>query len=46
MTFDASGNMPYETYRGAVMSVTYAFDNATTLNKRNLCTVYGSYIAS
>ena len=44
--FDASGNVLYETYRGAVVSVTYAFDNATTLNKRNLCTVYGSYIAS
>lgn len=44
--FDASGNVLYETYRGAVVTVNYAFDNATTLAKRNLCTVYGSYIAS
>jgi hypothetical protein len=44
--FDASGNVLYETYRGAVVTVNYAFDNATTLAKRNVCTVYGSYIAS
>lgn len=33
--FDASGNVLYETYRGAVVTVNYAFDNATTLAKRN-----------
>ncbi len=44
--FDASGNVLYETAAGNVVTVNYAFDNATTLNKRNLCTVYGSFIAS
>ncbi|MGI8505294.1 MAG: hypothetical protein ACR2MK_00555 [Solirubrobacteraceae bacterium] len=44
--FDASGNALYETYAGKVVTVNYAFDNSTTLAKRNLCTVYGSYIAS
>jgi len=43
---DASGNVLYETAAGNVVTVNYAFDNATTLNKRNLCTVYGSFIAS
>ncbi len=44
--FDASGNVAYETVAGNVVTVNYAFDNAATLNKRNLCTVYGSFIAS
>lgn len=44
--FDASGNVLYETAAGSVVTVNYALDNATTLDKRNLCTVYGSFIAS
>jgi hypothetical protein len=44
--FDASGNVLYETFAGKVVTVNYAFDNSTTLNKRNVCTVYGSAIAS
>jgi hypothetical protein len=44
--FDASGNVLYETVAGKVVTVNYAFDNSTTLAKRNLCTVYGSFIAS
>jgi hypothetical protein len=44
--FDASGNVLYETSAGKVVTVNYSFDNSTTLAKRNLCTVYGSFIAS
>jgi hypothetical protein len=44
--FDASGVVLFETSRGKVVTVTYAFDNATTLTKQNVCTVYGSYVAS
>jgi hypothetical protein len=44
--FDASGNVLYETFAGKVVTVNYAFDNSTTLNKRNVCTVYGSAIAT
>jgi hypothetical protein len=44
--FDASGNVLFETYSGKVVTVDYAFDDSTTLAKRNVCTVYGSYVAS
>jgi hypothetical protein len=44
--FDASGDVHFETPKGKVVSVSYAFDNATTLGKQNACTVYGSAIAS
>lgn len=44
--FDASGEVNYETFTGKVVTVQYAFDNSTTLNKRPLCTVYGSAIGS
>ena len=44
--FDSTGIALFETGGGKVVSVTYAYDNATTLNKRNVCTVYGSYVAS
>jgi hypothetical protein len=44
--FDGSGLVAFETSKGAVVTVAYAFDNATTLNKQNVCTVYGSYVAS
>jgi hypothetical protein len=44
--FDASGSVLFEDSNGTVVSVNYAFDNATTLSHQNLCTVYGSLIAS
>ncbi|MFZ0043581.1 MAG: hypothetical protein WAK93_19895 [Solirubrobacteraceae bacterium] len=44
--FDASGTVLYETFAGKVVTVNYAFDNATTLNKRKVCTVYGSAVAT
>ena len=36
----------FEQQQGKVVTINYAFDNATTLNKRNVCTVFGSYVAS
>jgi hypothetical protein len=44
--FDASGSVLFETPAGKVVTVSYGFDNATTLGKQNLCTVFGSAIAS
>lgn len=44
--FDGSGVLLFETSNGKVVTVNYAFDNSTTLNKQNLCTVFGSYVAS
>jgi hypothetical protein len=44
--FDGSGMVAFETSKGKVVTVNYAFDNATTLNKQNVCTFYGSYVAS
>jgi len=44
--FDASGSVLFETPAGKVVTVNYGFDNATTLGKQNVCTVYGSAIAS
>jgi hypothetical protein len=44
--FDASGSVSFETSRGAVVTVQYSFDNSTTLSKQNLCTVYGSFVAT
>ena len=44
--FDATGTILYEAFNGRVVTVQYAFDNATTLGKRRVCTVYGSYVAS
>jgi hypothetical protein len=44
--FDSTGTVLFEQSNGKVVTVNYAFDNATTLNKTNVCTVYGSYIAS
>jgi hypothetical protein len=43
---DSSGILLFENSNGKVVTVNYAFDNSTTLNKQNLCTVYGSYVAS
>jgi len=44
--FDATGVLTFETSAGKVVTVSYAFDNSTTLNKQNVCTVFGSYVAS
>jgi hypothetical protein len=44
--FDASGSVLFETSSGKVVTVSYAFDNATTLSKQSVCTVYGSYVAT
>ena len=44
--FDGSGVVAFESSKGVVVTVTYAFDNATTLNKQNVCTFYGSYVAT
>lgn len=44
--FDGSGVVAFESSKGVVVTVTYAFDNATTLNKQNVCTFYGSYVGT
>ena len=44
--FDASGVLDFENSNGKIVTVSYAFDNSTTLNKQNVCTVFGSYVAS
>jgi hypothetical protein len=44
--FDATGTVLFETFNARVVTVQYAFDNSTTLAKRNVCTVYGSAVAS
>ena len=44
--FDSTGMLTFESSIGKVVTVNYAFDNSTTLNKRNVCTVFGSYVAS
>ncbi len=44
--FNSSGTVMFERSNGAVVTVNYAFDNATTLNKANVCTVYGSIVAT
>jgi hypothetical protein len=44
--FDSTGTVLFETFNGKVVTVNYAFDNSTTLAKRNVCTVYGSITAT
>jgi hypothetical protein len=44
--FDATGSALFEVSNGKVVTVNYAFDNSTTLARKNVCTVYGSVIAS
>ena len=44
--FDASGSVLFETPTGKVVTVDYGFDNAATLGKQKVCTVFGSTIAS
>jgi hypothetical protein len=41
-----SGCLGLEVSDGKVVTVSYAFDNSTTLAKQNVCTVYGSFVAS
>jgi hypothetical protein len=43
---DSTGTVLFETLNGTVVTVNYAFDNSTTLAKRNVCTVYGSLVAT
>jgi len=42
--YDATGTVLYEDSQGLVVTVNYAFDNSTTLARKNVCTVYGSMI--
>lgn len=44
--YDSTATVLFEQANGKVVTVNYAFDNATTLNRTNVCTVYGSYIAT
>lgn len=44
--FDSTATLLFETSSGKVVTVNYAFDNSTTLNKLDVCTVYGSFIAT
>jgi len=44
--FDSTGSVLFETFTSQVVTVNIAFDNSTTLVKRNVCTVFGSYIAT
>jgi hypothetical protein len=44
--FDSSGTVMFGTSDGKVVTVDYAFDNSTTFNHLNVCTVYGSVIAT
>ena len=44
--YDSTGTVLFEDSNGKVVTVNYAFDNATTLNRTNVCTVYGSYLAT
>ena len=44
--FDSTGSVLFETLSRQVVTVNIAFDNSTTLVKRNVCTVFGSFIAT
>ncbi len=44
--FDSTGTVLFETSSGKVVTVNYAFDNSTTLGKLDVCTVYGSLVAT
>jgi hypothetical protein len=43
---DAAGTVIFESSNGRVVTVNYAFDNSRTLNNLNVCTVYGTLVAS
>jgi hypothetical protein len=44
--FDGSGTVLFESSAGKVVTVQYGFDNSTTLGRQNVCTVFGSAIAT
>ncbi len=44
--FDSTGTMLFENASGKVVNVSFAFDNSTTLSGLNVCTVFGSVIAT
>ncbi len=44
--FDSTGTVLFETLSGKVVTVNIAFDNSTTLGRRSLCTVFGSFFAT
>jgi hypothetical protein len=44
--FHGTGMVLFEVSTGTVVTVNYAFDNSTTLSKQNVCTAYGSLIAT
>ncbi len=44
--FDSTGSVLFETSTGKVVTVNLAFDNSTTFGGQNLCTVFGSFIAT
>jgi hypothetical protein len=44
--FDSTGTVLYQTSSGRVVVVQFAFDNSTTLNRMNVCAVYGSAVAT
>jgi hypothetical protein len=44
--FDSTGTVLYENARGQTVTVNYAADDSTTLNHLDVCTVYGSVIAT
>lgn len=44
--FDSTGTVLFEASNGDVVTVDYAFDNSTTLARQNVCTVYGSLVAT
>jgi hypothetical protein len=44
--FDSTGSILFESSTGQVVTISLAMDNSTTLNKKNVCTIFGSYVAS
>lgn len=44
--FDSTATVLFETSAGKVVTVNLASDNSTTLVKQNVCTVFGSFVAS
>ncbi|HEY2319933.1 MAG TPA: hypothetical protein VGH67_16625 [Solirubrobacteraceae bacterium] len=44
--FDATGSVMFENSAGKVVTLSIAFDNSTTLVQHNVCTVFGSVVAT
>ena len=44
--FDTTGTVLFETSTGKVVTINFALDNSSTLNKLNVCTVFGSLVAT